>query len=282
MIVPRYWAHAEGAATDPSGKRYRLRLWGWSHEVVAAALAEARRRVAEISSRITRGETLDAYFYGRQPLREEIVRSVGSVSSSEVSSSEAIVTRNRYGALVLNTAEVPFIDVDAPPGGGLSMLAGLFGRRKSTDPTLDGIRLACQRRGDHTFRVYRTKSGYRVLATDLLLDPVSAAAQELLAEFAADAHFTRLCRQQGSFRARLTPKPWRCGCSLPPGRFPREERALQERFEAWLDEYANAGAPFATCKFLETIGPGRTARKARVVVEEHDRVSLAFEELPLA
>jgi hypothetical protein len=281
MNVPRHWARAEGSATDPHGRPYRLRLWGWSHDDVAAALAEAKRRVAEISSRITRGETLDAYSYGRQPLREEIVRAISS-AGPEASSPPAIVTRNRYGALVLNTAEVPFIDVDAPPSGGLSMLAGLFGRRKSTDPVLEGIRDACQRRGDHTFRVYRTKSGYRVLATDLLLDPGSPAAQELLTGFAADAHFTRLCRQQHSFRARLTPKPWRCGCSLPPGSFPREEREVQERFEAWLDEYAAACAPFATCKFLETIGPGRTAREARAVVEEHDRVSLAFEELPLA
>ena len=50
------------------------------------------------------GATTHQYLYGsRQPLREEIIRYLGDDGRGY-----AIITRNRYGALVLNTAQVPF------------------------------------------------------------------------------------------------------------------------------------------------------------------------------
>ena len=52
----------------------------------------------------------------------------------------------------------------------------------------------------------------------------------------ADPAFLHLCRIQGSFRARLTPKPWRCGQANPPGSFPREPEA-QAAFAEWLAQY---------------------------------------------
>ena len=45
----------------------------------------------------------------------------------------AAITRNSYGCLVLNTAQIMFVDVDAPEpkssGGGF--FAGLFGKEKT-------------------------------------------------------------------------------------------------------------------------------------------------------
>ena len=108
MQIPRHWARVKGATEDPTGKPYALSVWGWSANSKAEAAQVAERRLAEARARIARGAPRhEAYFYGKTPLREEIVRAVGGDGS-------AVVTRNRYGALVLNAARVPFIDVDVP------------------------------------------------------------------------------------------------------------------------------------------------------------------------
>ena len=276
MQIPRHWARANGATEDPSGKRYALSIWGWSASSKAEAAQVAERRLVEARARIANGAPLhEAYFYGKAPLREEIVRAVGGDGS-------AVVTRNRYGALVLNAARVPFIDVDVPEASGGGLRA-LFGTRP--DPAaavLERVREACARTRGASFRIYRTAAGFRVLATDLSLDPQSARAEELLSGFGADPFFTKLCKLQASFRARLTPKPWRCGCLSPSTSYPREDAAAQSKHEAWLSEYESATVSKATCSLVETIGFGRTSEEARPIVEEHDRVCRVEEKLPLA
>jgi hypothetical protein len=282
MLVPRFWAKADGSATSPQGKRYRFALWGWSNESVADALAVARERLAAVSARVGAG-TLEAnapYLYGSRPLREEIVREVAAAEEG----AQAVVTRNRYGALVLNTDRVPFIDIDQPPAGGLK---GLFRRLtgRETDAgqeALARIRSSCAAHPTHSFRIYRTKAGFRVLATDLLLDPAGDESRQLLEGFGADPFFVRLCAVQESFRARLTPKPWRCGCPLPPGAFPREEPNVQAAFAPWLERYEQASQRHATCRYLESVGGDRQLPGIRRIVAEHDRTTRADSDLPLA
>jgi hypothetical protein len=281
LQVPRHWAKADGSVTGPRGKFYRLAIWGWSNESAADALAAAHRRLAEVSARLAKGEEGGKYAYGTRPLREEIIRSLGAPGEPD----EAVVTRNAYGALVLNTAQVPFIDVDSPEAKAPWWSRLPFARRKPVtahDETLARIRAACERRRRHAFRIYRTHSGFRVLVTDLVLDPRSAAAQDLLSDFAADEAFQRLCKLQGSFRARLTPKPWRMNLPRPPGQFPREAPEVWGAFAQWLAQYEAASEGYATCRFLETAGAGRPANESRAIVEEHDRVTRAGVELPLA
>ncbi len=280
MLIPRYWAKTEGAATDPSGRAYRLRLWGWSEDSRAAAFEAAKRRLADVVAHLAQGRSFDQYFYGKQPLREEILQALGEASGR----SEAIITRNRYGALVLNTAQVPFVDIDVPDAGTVEKwFSFLSGRRKrGEDLVLERIRGACGRHRRDAFRLYRTKAGYRILATDVFLDPRAKNTQTFFGTFGADPAFIKLCAVQGSFRARLTPKPWRIGQSLPPGQYPREEPDVRRRFEAWLEEYEARSAGFATCRFIESIGSNAVAEEARVVVQEHDRLSRAFTDLPLA
>ncbi len=278
MLIPRFWARTRGDATDPEGKKYALNVWGWSQEDVSDALSVAQRRLREVVGRLTRGELGDEYFYGRQPLREEILR---TMSGEAFEGEDVVVTRNRYGAEVLNTARLPFVDVDAAPGGASSGFFGLF-KKDKTDPALTRIREACARQGRCTFRVYKTSAGYRVLAADLSLDPKSQATQDFLGSFASDPAFMKLCRIQGSFRARLTPKPWRIDLPLPPNQHPRDDPSARAEFEAWLSKYESACREFATCRFLESIGPTRPSSRSRALIEEHDRVTRATSDLPLA
>lgn len=277
MLIPRHWAKAAGSADDPSGKRFAFQIWGWSDTDLAEAAALARRRLGEAVARVARGGLSDqAYFYGKAPLREEIIR--------DGASDAAIVTRNRYGALVLNTARVPFIDVDLPSGGGGGLLKSLFGGPKTSagEITLGKVREACARHSRTTFRIYRTAAGFRILATDLLIRPESQQAADLLTDFGADPFFVKLCKLQSSFRARLTPKPWRCECPLPPGAHPRTDPETQRKFAEWRARYEEKSRHFAVCEFVETRGPGRTIEEIGPMVEDHDAACRVGTGSPLA
>jgi hypothetical protein len=286
MLIPKHWSRASGSADDPEGKRYLLKIWGWSEDSLAAASDLAKRRLAETVARVAGGMLgKDAYFYAKTPLREEIVRVLGG-SAADPSAAPAVVTRNRYGALVLNAARVPFIDVDIPDSerGGGGFLGGLFGGKKG-DPAaaaLERVRSACAKFPRTSFRIYRTAAGLRLLATDLLLDPKAPETESMMAEFRADPYFVKICKLQASFRARLTPKPWRAGCRVPPGSYPFESLAGERAFAEWLRKYEAASASFATCAFVEGAGPGRTEPEAVAIVAEHDRACKVGEKLPLA
>ena len=97
-----------------------------------------------------------------------------------------------------------------------------------------------------------------------------------------DPDFSRLCLAQKSFRARLTPKPWRINLPGPPGTHPRHDAESRVELGAWLTKYEKASAGYATCRYLETIGTSGATGDARWLLELHDRVTRCSESLPLA
>lgn len=133
-----------------------------------------------------------------------------------------------------------------------------------------------------TFRIYRTASGFRVMAIDRDFNPTGHDVQELMKHTKTDPAFSQLCLAQRSFRARLTPKPWRCHLRTPPGQHPRQDIGMQRRFAEWIVKYERAGAGYATCRFVETLGAGRASGDARTLQELHDRATRCDERLPLA
>jgi hypothetical protein len=98
----------------------------------------------------------------------------------------------------------------------------------------------------------------------------------------ADRDFVRLCRTQESFRARLTPKPWRCGCARLPVRYPRERADDQRRFSEWLQGYEIACDAKATCRLVDEVGWHRVHPDVAPILKAHDRVTKADSTLPLA
>lgn len=111
MIVPEYWSEARSTVTI-DGRQRTIMRFGWSDESEAAATEHARRRVGEALGRLRAGEKVrprdhKVPYNGAEglPIREEIVARHG----------DAIVTRNSYGALCLNTPDVVFADVDVEP-----------------------------------------------------------------------------------------------------------------------------------------------------------------------
>jgi hypothetical protein len=185
--------------------------------------------------------------------------------------------------LVLNTARLLFLDVDLPPPTLSSRLRRAFRSAGSEEngPALAKLRGQLQRTGT-TFRLYRTAGGFRAVATDRSFEPDGRAAQEIMSDTGTDPAFMRLCMVQKSFRARLTPKPWRCHCPLPPGEHPRTDEAARRRFQDWLREYEEAMRRYATCQYVETVGTGGIESGAEELVAFHDRLTRAAESLSLA
>ena len=276
MRIPKFWT--KGSYTGPNGKggESTFSAWGWSLDSLAAARDDAAARAKRVFDCVINGKRLDRYEYVDRPMREEIV-DVLHQGQKEV----AIVTRNGYGALVLNAASVMFVDVDFPriKANGLwdgILLALSRARRQqraaaTREATLEAIRRWSQANPDRSFRVYRTFAGLRLLFVDGLYEPTSEVVDHLLAELGSDPLYRRLTSKQACFRARLTPKPWRCHCISPPNRYPWKDAEAQERYRAWERQYAEASKAYAVCELVETCGSTTPGGEVAQILELHDR-----------
>lgn len=265
----------------PDGSPLRLSAWGWSETSTTEADGRAAERLQSLQQRISQGlELPHGYAYGSRPLREQILDEIPGPDGTP----DVLLTRNSYGSVVLNAARAMFVDVDVPWPGGFS-LKRMFGfdrgNAKRKEAALDRLRGALPGTGG-TFRVYRTAAGFRLLAIDRLFAPASSESEAVMRAAGADPAFVQLCRVQDSFRARLTPKPFRVGQKNPPGQFPREDPDEQAAFAAWLHEYERAAANSATCRFVETIGTGWVHREISPILRLHDERTRADSGLPLA
>jgi hypothetical protein len=279
MHIPRIWSRAEGRVETADRGVLPLLAWGWGEDEECAH-REAEGRLARLTERVRRGDPFPrGYEYGSRPIREEILETIGPAADPH-----AVITRNRYGATVMNAARLLFLDVDLPEGGGAPAFIGkLFGLKSPEAAALEKLRGALAGSGKGAFRIYRTAAGFRALAPAREYDPAGREAQELMKATGTDPWFVRLCLAQKSFRARLTPKPWRIGMKAPPGEHPRGDGPAQQRFEEWLHEYESASRGYATCRFLETVGKGGlVGGEDHGLVELHDRATRADQSLPLA
>lgn len=281
MHIPRAWAKASGEGQTPDHRTLPVAVWGWGDDE-AGARREAANRLQRLLDRIRGGEPFpDKYPYGSRPLREEILQTFEDDGSRLPS---ALLTRNTYGATVLNTARLLFLDIDVPAPTFVRRLRRMFGGGRATPDgeALPGLRDVLHRFGGATFRLYRTAAGLRAMAVDREFDPGGTDTQELMRATGTDPAFSRLCLAQRSFRARLTPKPWRCHCPPPPSEHPRVDDEVRRRFAAWLREYEKASTGYATCQYLETVGTGSPRSAAGRLVELHDRLTRCHDALPLA
>ncbi len=242
---------------------------------VQTALSAARLRLTRTAERCQQRKVLTNEEYYGGGRKEEAIND--RIASSRFA--DAVVTRNHYGCLVLNAARTLFIDVDvlspedaSHPGRGSEPWRRMF----------DDLSLVLADEKSGGFRIYRTSAGFRVLATAHEFAPASSSAKRLMEVAGADAAFVKLCRIQNSFRARLTPKPWRCGARRPPNDFPRHSPTEQHRFAEWLSQYERACLNHATCRYLGHIGPTNTHERIEPLIEFHDRQTRALEALPLA
>ncbi|MBE6385152.1 MAG: hypothetical protein E7048_05755 [Lentisphaerae bacterium] len=210
------------------------------------------------------------------PIFEELIRTVDDRN---------IITRNRYGALVLNSEDHAFLDIDFDaylPALGLKdrflQFLGKVPRLSKAERLEQFIRQCINEKFPYTsFRLYRTANGFRLL-TPAKGDANSAVMAEIMQDFHCDALYMTLCAKQNCFRARLTPKPRRIKMKTalkflwPP--VPEQQSAK----ELWLKEYAACSEKYKSCSLVAEFGPPINSP----VVGIHDEICKCGENLPLA
>jgi len=114
-----------------------LTAWGWSENDPAEAQRRANENLERLVRRAEQGLELSRdYPYGTRPLREEIVQELCPQNDAS-----AVVTRNGYGCLVLNTSQVMFVDIDLATLTLGQRIARLFQRRLPVESeALDNVK----------------------------------------------------------------------------------------------------------------------------------------------
>ncbi len=290
MQIPRFWEKQTVEGVDARGNQVSAGGWGWSatsvDEARSRARASARRVLNWLIGGDSAGQPPDHYGYDERLPREEIIDEYNDESGAP----HAFISRNAYGALILNTRDLMFIDIDLPPQPPPSpwgLIAKWFGKREQVqaDPAEAAtakIRTTASRFGDLGFRVYRTLNGFRVLVANQPMLPDSPRSQELLAAFDTDPLYVRMCKNQQCFRARLTPKAWRCKIPMPPSRYPFTKPGSEAEYRRWEQIYSDKTRSFSTCKLIDVIGPDVIDAGVAGLVEIHDQLTKANVTQPLA
>ena len=231
-----------------------------SSEDEAREFAEEHAREAIANALSGREGRLGSYAYAGDRRLEPLVDTL-RVSSGEA----ARVTVNVYGALVMNAASALFADVD------------LVGDELHDDePVPEEIGALTRGRADLGFRVYRTRAGWRYLCTTRLFDPSSDETRQILEELGADPKYVLLCRVQNTFRARLTPKPWRARHR------PLVVSTTKGIDRAALQKYVDRTWGYATARDAGRVGRAETITDLAPLIDYHDRWTQAASDKPLA
>jgi len=288
MKIPKFWSKATVEGKTRDGRATSFSCWRSSDTSETDAHESALSAARRILDALLIGRKLDRYAYGCVPLREEVMNMVCGGDGEVI----AVVTRNLYGSVVLNAERVMFVDIDFPPVGAGEAAKHYFARLLGRAKTIpEAEREAKARAGVEQFvaahpgwglRLYRTHGGLRGIVTHDVFDPKSDAALDVLQKMGGDPLYIRLCKAQECFRARLTPKPWRCGHYANRQEYPLEDAIAAQRYETWKAEYEARQGNYATCRFLGQLGNGSTLPEVAQVIELHDFATRCNERLALA
>lgn len=227
--------------------------------------------------------------YHRRRVQEEILEQLPF----------GVITRNRAGCEILNVDRVMFMDWDIDLKAHLKtqtrawltrirhLLAGPsraeleVARRECKQIRYRELRDQFKDLRMLSARLYETHNGFRAIITSSLFDPAEEVAQALMREFACDPLYARLCKVQGTFRARLTPKHWRLG--LPKPFLEHHRSGFTTQVQAgWLEKYAQISQDRAVCRFVAQFGHDATDPTIQQVIALHDASTRALQALELA
>ncbi len=279
MNFPKFWVR---------GGTQGFTAWGWSNESLALARSQGADAARRIADRLASGDRRHPgrYEYGDRPLREETLREF----RDEAGALSAVITRNSHGCQILNTARLMFVDVDLGEETGRGGVLGwLLGGRK-IDARREAARQSVLDRAEEWtrlhpgwgWRVYQTRAGLRLAAAHRAIapdDPICTAAFDALG---ADPLYRRLCHHQKCFRARLTPKPWRCRLPAPPARWPFENETKAAAFQDWQKTYQEVTGELATCHLVARFGADEVASDLAELLRIHDEATRCHTTLALA
>lgn len=292
--VPLYWNRHHQTVTFRDGTSWEMTITGSSLISEQDAAVDAQRRLAQfVAAANTRGGAPQDWYYPDRRLPEHLLEEIHNPDGQLI----VAVTRNRYGAEVLNTDAVMITDIDlrippAPKPGKGGLLSRLFGR-SAPDPGADWSTRVQQEESRitgliHVFsnqhphlgiHTYRTHGGFRVFVTGADAPPQSQEAARIMRELSSDELYMTLCRVQDSYRARLTPKPWRV--NVRRNSYNDPGWGGTDELDAWVRGYDAASAQYAVCRLVGRTGPAPSSEEQRII-ELHDRATSASSDRPLA
>lgn len=266
MKFYKYWVK-ETATLQVNGEPQKSTCFGGSNISMEDARLNAKEKLQKVQARINGSSEQEEEY--QVSIREEIITTIDEHN---------IITRNRYGALVLNSENTCFVDIDEPR---LSFWQSLFGHgkhskkeliiqmieKKAAKPPLNAL----------NYRIYETHSGIRLIISGKPLQPSSAESKALLKAFNSDWLYQILCVKQDCYRARLTPKPYRIKCKAHRVTFPRDQEQ-QSLLEQWVKSYEQHSAKFGVCKFVKQIGDEIPNK----IIKFHDAETRAYKSIKLA
>ena len=287
MKFYKFWARATAEVEDPDGEAVFRTGTGYSNDSVADAFLKAEIQAKKNAQRWSDPTNFSHGGYypagGERAIREETVEQFADDNETY-----AVISRNSYGCLILNTTDVFFADVDKPKKANwlFSWLGGLFGKKKITEADFESeliqkIKRLVNANPQYGLRVYRTLLGYRVVLTSQTVPASEAKSVELLKKLGADELYVSLCRSQDCYRARLTPKPWRCGARKPTIRFPFSTPEAEQKYRRWQKRYEATASKFATCVLIGEFGSNQVDPRVAQILKLHDMFVLNSDK-PLA
>lgn len=271
MKFAKYWSEVSVAVDEAIFGTNKLSAWGASNENAEHAGVKAQERATMLRQLISRGfDALREYEYWNGYIREEVLGEVINRNGRVL----AVLTRNCYGAIVLNTESVLFGDIDVIEPGFLSRILQVFGKTKKDKAFFVSKIEQYQKQNPHyTLKVYETFAGLRVVVTNQVFENYSASAKAIFSALGADPLYVKLCETQSCFRARLTPKPWRINIERPVTRFPRQEQAELDEFASWVQQYEMASRSVSTVKLVSIFGKDFEHPDVARVLAVHDHYS---------
>ncbi len=274
--TPRFTASRIAGASDGKGKTFfrsgsaTSAVSQQDAEVQARALAQQRAQNA--AAGIPPQTALGTYPYPERVLVEPVLERANWQDGAE-EIEIARITRNSYGASVLNAYRMLFVDVDtrADPSRKTAGPEAIVEEKTA----LSLLEQLVAERPELSFRIYATHSGLRYLCTSHPFDPAAPDTLDLMRRLRADPRYVTLCRVQKCFRARLTPKPWRCHVELP------RPRGFFSRLFA--PKAAFRPEAFATCQFRGAVGGNnQPLPEIADLLARHDELTEALSGKPLA
>ncbi len=282
MRFPRFWTRAYNAKKTVSAR-------GWSESSLAEPTQNAESRLARVLAALSSPADIDLDRYDYvvdNVICEEVVDRIIH-DDVEVT----VISRNAYGSLIMNAANMMFVDIDFPPPTVLlgGCLFSLFSKPKPKpvqatpeQQILERVREWQSTHPETTLRAYRTAAGIRLIAINISFDVVDNRAVSIMESLGSDSLYIQLCRSQNCFRARLTPKPWRIGMPKPPVMFPFDSPDDKARFDDWYAGYVENAKKYKVCTHIETFGHGSIHPNHVAPIEIHDRLCCDDKDLPLA
>ena len=265
MQFYKYWTKKRSTVTTTIGQIDVTSL-GFSNESLEDALRIAEQRATQAGERISSNKNLDRYYATNHAVREETIEELQRNGQTT-----AILSRNSYGSVILNTPIVFFADIDLPQRSKVSSLLKWFS--KPVDPTEQLLARIQEMIGVHPslgLRLYRTKKGFRIAIRSQQVPVESVQSQKWLEHLGSDHLYVLLCKSQDCYRARLSPKPWRCQVPPPPTRFPFSTPQEESTYREWQVAYEQASRSFATCALVGDFGSPDTDPVVDQILQLHD------------